>query len=243
MNDAVRVDALVQRAAEAVAYPATPRLRARVVGSIGRATGERRRPARAVPALAGIAIALGAAVAAVLAVPASREAVADFFGIEGSTVDVAPTIPAAPTAEIDQNAEPSTIVDAAALAGFEPALADAGEPNAVYTVDYGQSTGIVIRYDGFDLWQVDSGAFEGTFGKVVPVTASIQELTVNGAPARWISGGPHFVEYVDEHGVTSQGSSRVVERRTLIWRTPSALYRIETNLELADAVAIAEALP
>ena len=138
---------------------------------------------------------------------------------------------------------PSTLEDAAALAGFEPALPNGEEPNAVYTVDYGESTGIILRYDDFDLWQVDGGTFEGSFGKEVPATGSIQDLIVNGVPATWISGGPHFVEYVDENGVASQASSRLVERNTLIWRTDAALYRLETDLPLEDAVAIAETLP
>jgi hypothetical protein len=51
------------------------------------------------------------------------------------------------------------------------------------------------------------------------------------------------VEYVDENGVASQESSRMVERSTLIWRTDAALYRLETDLSLDDAVTIAETLP
>ena len=51
------------------------------------------------------------------------------------------------------------------------------------------------------------------------------------------------LEYVDESGIASQESSRMVERSTLIWRTDAALYRLETDLPLEEAAAVAETLP
>jgi hypothetical protein len=246
MPDRMYGEQVLQQTATTLPYPATPSLRSAVLTTIATPAGQRagRWPApRSLPAFAAVAVAIAVGVVAVLAIPSSRSAVADFFGIEGTTVDVVPTIPPAPTAEIDTNAAGSTLDGAAAIAGFEPALPNGDEPNAVYTVDYGTSTGIILRYDGFDLWQVDDGTFDGNFGKEVPGSGSIEDLTINGVPARWITGAPHFVEYTDADGVTSQESSRQVVRSTLIWRTNTALYRLETDLPLVDAVAIAETLP
>lgn len=246
MAESMYGEHLLQRVATEVAYPATPTLRSAVLSAIAAPAQqrvERRRAPWSLPALAALAATVVVGVVAVLAIPSSRSAVADFFGIEGSDIEIVPTVPPAPPAEIDQNAIPSTLDDAAALAGFEPARPNDEEPNAVYTVDYGESTGIILRYDDFDLWQVGGGSFDGGFGKEVPVTGTIEDLTVNVVPATWISGGPHFVEYTDENGVASQASSRLVERHTLIWRTDAALYRLETDLALDVAVAIAETLP
>lgn len=246
MAEAMYGEQMLQRVATEVAYPATPALHSAVLTAIAVAPQqrvERRRAPWSLPALAALAATVVIGVVAMLAIPSSRSAVADFFGIEGSEIEIVPTVPPAPPAEIDQNAVPSNLDDAARIAGFEAALPDGEEPNAVYTVDYGESTGVVLRYDDFDLWQVDGGTFDGNFGKAVPNVGTVLDLTIKDSPARWISGAPHFVEYTDANGAPSQQSSRQVDRSTLIWRTDGALYRLETDLPLEEAVAIAETLP
>ncbi len=77
--------ALLAEAAAAVAYPATPELRARVVAAVGeRAAGRARRwapPLTVNVRLAAAVATLALALVALLAVPASRDAVAEFFGL------------------------------------------------------------------------------------------------------------------------------------------------------------------
>ncbi len=251
MPDAPSIEMLLQRAGNTTVFPKTPQLRGRVLRVIAapaRQPVERPRTPRRLPALAAVAVTVIAIVAIVFGEPSSREAVADFFGIEGSEVEVLPTSSAGPTSlpsplAIDANAVRSSLTDAHIATGFEPALANDREPSSVYLVDYGRSTGVILRYDAFDLWQVEGGSFEGTFGKGVPSPATITDLTISGVPARWISGGGHYVEYVDDTGTTLDGGFRYVERSTLIWRTQFALYRLETDLSLEESMAIAETLP
>jgi hypothetical protein len=47
----------------------------------------------------------------------------------------------------------------------------------------------------------------------------------------------------DAGGVYHSESDRVVERNTLVWRTDTFFYRIETNMSLEDTLRIAETLP
>ena len=240
---------LLLRAAADAAYPATPGLGARVQTRI--ATREVPSSGSPSPARRTFAprTALGVAAAvmvAVFIVPTSRSAVADLFGIEGSRIDVLPTA-TAPTPfptpqDIDVNAVPSTIEQAAAMAGFTPALPAGESPSSVYTVSYGTEHGVILRYPEFDLWQVGEGRFEGYFDKGVPSDVVVTDLLVAGVPGTWITGGPHFVLYQDDTD-DGQGEPRTVDRNTLIWRTDAALYRIETMLPLEAALDIADTLP
>lgn len=241
---------LLLAAAADAAYPATPSLRARVQTRIGASTDVAPAPKitsarRAFAPLGALGVA-AAVMVALLVLPNSRSAVADFFGIKGSHIDILPTA-VAPTPlpapqDIDANAVPSSIEPAAVLAGFSPELADGEAPLSVYTVSYGVEHGVILRYPEFDLWEVGDGRFEGYFDKGVPSDVVVTDLIVAGVPGTWITGGPHFVLYHDGTD-DGQGEPRTVERNTLIWRTDTALYRLETMLPLEAALDIAESLP
>ena len=250
--DELTLERLLERGAHATVYPATPALRQRVVATLvadgARATAPQRSPRFAwAYALASAAI---VAVGAMLAVPTSRSAVADFFGIEGSDVEILPT-PAAgvtptpfPTpVELDHIATPTTLEGAGVALGYEPAVPSiAGEPLETYVLDYFGLQVAILHYERFDLWQTRPGDIE-IFQKGVNQNSVIEEFTIEGQPARWISGGDHIVRYIGSDGREVIGSLRTVDRNTLIWRTPYAFYRLETDLSKEEAVSIAESLP
>lgn len=253
MDEMTFEHALLERAASEVRYPETPRLRARVVDAIAadapvRATAPARRAFAPMLGAAAAAVA-GVAIAAAVAVPSSRGAIADFFGIEGSEIERLPTPApgATPTpfptpAGIASFATPASLASAAATAGYALAVPPGeGAPQGVYLLDYGEPV-VVLEYAGFDLWQarLAEGAF---FGKGAPGGVTIRDLTVNGEPARWISGGSHIIRFVDRFGREVTASQRTVDRNTLVWRTDYAFYRIETALPLEEALRIAESLP
>lgn len=244
MSD-LNLEELLVDAAGAAVYPTTPDLRLRVMRTIG---GDRRtkRPATRFALGAAAAVAV-VAVSAVAVVPSSRDAVADFFGVEGTDVDVRPTASTTPFPtphDIDSSAEPSSLAALEDTLGKRPGLPAGLTPASVYLVRYGDSPAAILRFDGFDVWEADvSGDFEGILGKTVNSQATLTDTVVNGVPARWISGGPHLVAFYDASGTFVADTERTVERNTLIWRTDAALYRIETRLDIDDAIAIAETLP
>ncbi len=247
MDDMTFEQLLTSRARE-VTYPATPPLRGGVMAAIAAP----RAPQRSAPQF-GLAFAAAAALgvlALTFALPTSRDAVADFFGIDGSNVEPLPTpapgvmpTPLPTAADIDASAVPATLEEAFGALGFAPALpVDAGEPSAVYLAHYSQPA-LILRYANFDLWQtrLDGDAF---VGKGTTEDATVDEFVLSsGVAARWISGGEHLVQFYDTQGRAIERSQRTVERNTLIWRTDYAFYRIETELPRADAVTIAETLP
>jgi hypothetical protein len=247
MDDAA-VERLLNLAGSTARYPRTPAMREAV---LSRLTRSERRPERppfrqfALTAAAGVAIVV--AVTAV-ALPGPREAVGEFFGIEGSDVAPLPTPPPDATAtplpaaqEITAVGTPLLISDIPKFGGVDPVFPDGyGEPAAVYGFDYAVQF-IVLQYPGFDLWE---GRPDGeTVEKGLPEGTLLQETTVNGVPARWVSDGSHIVRFLDDTGREVHGSQRTVDRNTLIWRTDYAFYRIETDLPLEEALTIAESLP
>src|SRR5690242_7900358 len=149
-------------AARDASWPATPDLRARVLDrlrtpavTLPRAGGGKQAAVPRGVVLAAVAL-LIAAVLVVLAVPRTRTAVAEFFGlVEGYRIEVLTPTPTAapalassetpvrtptatPTATLLQDvAQRSTLEEAAKRLGFEPALPASPETPEVYLLDTG----------------------------------------------------------------------------------------------------------
>jgi hypothetical protein len=250
---------LLERAATSTSWPTTPDLRARVTAAIAASSPRGAQPPPAVkprPAIqtwrAGIALAVLAGVIAMLgllAVPTSRGAIADFFGIEGSKVEFLPTpapgttaTPLPTPADIATNAERVTLAEAAEALGSAPRLPGNAEPDAALLVRYAGQPVVILRYDDFDLWQTRMIA-GSSFGKEPAPGGQVEEfLLSDGSPARWVTGAPHFVFYELPDGTRFASSERLVEQSTLIWNRDGVFYRLETDLLLDEAVTIAESL-
>jgi hypothetical protein len=188
----------------------------------------------------------------------SREAIARFFGVQGSTIEVLPagTIPT-PVATatfapgggpifpvpLGNIATPTPLDAISASTGFEARLpAGWSQARASFVVAMGRDRVILLQFDDFDLWEARLEQ-EANFGKGIEPNSIWEELTVNGEPATWLSGTPHYVYYTDSSGTRIESSLRLVERSTLIWRTDYAFYRIETALPKDEALRIAATLP
>jgi hypothetical protein len=253
------------RAAATIDYPPTPDIAsavARRLAANGRTVhhgGQR----LALAAAYGLAAVLLVAAGVLASSSGAREAVADFLGlaVEGEQIEVLPTprpgattTPSPTPRPLQSFATPVARESLASRVGFEPARpAGAEEPNGMYIVDYAGFLVPVLQYPEFDLWQVrlESGQFFGKglsfFDKEIfggPGATLLSETEVNGQRAYWISNGSHIVRFVDANGSVVTGSERTVDRHTLVWRSATDVnYRIETDLSLEQAVAIAETLP
>jgi hypothetical protein len=251
MADTSFEERLLRRAAATMAYPPTPALRASVVERIAaadpRVPYSERFPRTPWYSL-GAAAALVVAAVVVLAVPTSRDAVADFFGVEGSKVE--PLATAAPgttptplptPADIASGLQPVSIADAEEGLGFAPLLPGGKQPDGTFLITYADQPVAVLRYGDFDLWETRLVA-EGSFGKGVPTQGRVEDLTLAGVPARWITGAPHLVYFLQPDGRYLESSLRTVEKSTLIWNDGATFFRMETDLPREEAVAVAESL-
>ena len=252
---------LLVQAARSLEYPPTPDIAAAVRLRLAAPPARPARP-RPLPliwarmAVAGIAVVLVGLIVVLSASSSAREAVAEFLGlrVEGEQVRIltppAPGETATPfpsPVAVEYYATPVAASELEAIVGFEPARpGGAGELEGTYVIAYDRLHVAVLQYADFDLWQVNLD--RALFDKQVPFFEKgvrvLVETSVNGQPAWWIEGGGHIMRFVGPDGTVIAGSERTVERNTLAWRSASGMnYRMETDLELSDALAIAETLP
>jgi hypothetical protein len=237
------IDALLRSAARAFAYPAPPPLAAAVRPRIA-TKGPRRIEWRAAlgPALAVLVVA-AVALGALLAVPQSREALADFFGLSRVRIETVSPGPTPPALSPDSFARPVMADEAQAAVDFELRYpARDGEPlNADATYVYGERGGapvVILVYDAFDLYQTRLA----NFNKEIDYSAPVEEVEVAGQPAVWIETGGHIASFVDGEGRLVVETRRSVDRATLLWEREGLTFRLETSLSLEEAIAVAESL-
>ncbi|MPZ49717.1 MAG: hypothetical protein GEU75_10570 [Dehalococcoidia bacterium] len=246
------LERLLQIAASDVRYPSAADLTDGVLARISAPASQHEVQRRAflAPATAMLFAALVLSVVLVITASPAGDAIARFFGVEGSRVERLPPAPPGATATpfpnsegLGANVQPMSLAEAAAAAGFAPGLPSGlGGPREVYLVQYGSQAVVVLRYDRFDLWQAQLQQ-NASFGKQVPPEGVIQEVSVRGEPATWLTGAPHFVSYILPSGQELRESARTVDKNTLIWRTARAFYRMETDLSLEEALRLAASLP
>jgi hypothetical protein len=70
---------------------------------------------------------------------------------------------------------------------------------------------------------------------------SVEPTTVRGNRAYFVSGEPHEMILLDEHGVPVQETARLA-RDVLLWEERGQTYRLEGDLTLGEAVDIADSL-
>jgi hypothetical protein len=222
----------LQELGRAIAVPATPDLAASVREALPTALPV---PRRLRPALVlAIVVAVGAL--AGLAVSPARTAILRFFGVGSVHVELVDRLPAvdpgAPLvlgSEIDPAEAPFRISVPSVL----------GAPDAVYasgnvaTLLYGSPGGVrlLVTEMGY------SGLSPEVAKKLVVGTtvATFVEVRGGAGPALWIEGEPHLLEL--------PGAPARLAGNTLVW-VPRAgrTYRIEGEVELDDALRIAESM-
>src|SRR5438105_4175851 len=82
---------------------------------------------------------------------------------------------------------------------------------------------------------------ENFFGRVLDQTTTLEKVTVNGQPAFWIQGTPHFFFFNAGNGNIQQETLRLAGN-TLIWTQGSLLLRLEAQVDRATALRIASSL-
>jgi len=255
MRDENWVEQLLADAGAAMVYPPTRDF----AGSLAQATSlmpaspaARMRPMLRVGMVAAVAVVVVAGVA-LATLSSVRDSVADFLGlaVEGERIELLPTpapgvtpTPFPTPQDIAAIATPATTDDLRRRLGREPALIPGrGAPQAMYTIDYNGIPSVVLDYSDLTLWETVGGVFEKFVFVKGATQGSVQETRVNGQPAYWIAGGGHIVRFVGADGKEVVGSQRTVLGATLVWHGATLGYRMETNLSMAEAIAIAERLP
>lgn len=257
--DIAEVDTLLREAADAFSYPRTPSMAAAVLERLGEPTRERRFlgarrligalaawrgpvPRIALAVIAGVLLVLGAA----LAIPQSRTALAELFGLGRVRVEIGPVQgPEPPVLSPASFARPVGLRTAQEAVDFTLRFPTRGglilDPDAVYV--QGEDIGapvVIFLYQGedFDLYQSGSGFF----GKGLPDESFAHEIDMGGQPGFWIDQGGHIASFLDDEGRLVVESRRTVDRATLLWEEGGITYRLESSLSRDEAIRVAESL-
>jgi hypothetical protein len=203
-------------------------------------------------ALAALLVLAGGVLAAV---PSVRDAVLEFFGLQGATVERREQLPRAPDLRPLNLGERSTLERARASLGFEPLVPRAaGRPSAVYvnggvaggelSLAYRARQGLPeARSTGLGLLVTE---FRGDLapeyvGKIAGEATRIEPLRVAGQRAIWMEGAPHFFFYRRPDGSYADEELRVAQNVLLLERG-DLLVRFEGAFSRARAVELARSL-
>jgi hypothetical protein len=263
-----RVVEALQALARYVEYPPAPDLAAAVTDRVIH-RGSPARHTRVLPAAAFVAaVVLVAAIVAVLASPAARNAIADRLGLGGIRIyrlPAAPTVPVTPAT----TASPGELLGAGFVTGTPVPLEEArrrvaftvafpppaGEPDAVYvdsSMPGGQVTMLwrareglpetTIPGAGLLLQQFNGLSSEGFYGKGVGPGTTIASVVIDGRPGFWIAGEPHVLFFEDANGIRQEHPLRLAGN-TLIWVRGTVTFRLESGLSKRAAERLAESIP
>jgi len=223
-------------------WPETPALATAVERRLTAAAPPRRARRRAlVLALAALAVAL----AATLAVPGARSAFLELFHLKGATVQVVEVLPpVVPSTSLDGLGEQVSLAEARRRAGFDLVEPEAlGEPDAVRAGDGGMVS--FVYGEGLDVRMIFSqarGRTEPVFLKKLAGGGTVvRQVTVSGERGLFISGEPHFFMWVGEDG-SLRDEPVYLARDVLLWQRGRLLLRLEGELTLERALAVARSV-
>jgi hypothetical protein len=255
------LEAALRRLGDRVDVPSRPQYATLVRQQLDEDARPRRTwlaPLRDVRPLAA-ALALVVVLAVILGVPATRQAVADLFGLSGVSVHPLPTSGPSPRTTIDASldlGDPVTLAEAQDNVSFTvsvPSTAGLGTPDAVYlragpgleavSLVYRPRAGFPGGFDGHVGLLVSeyAGAAKPYFVKYIDMHVPLSRVLVAGQwPGLYFPGAQAV--YVRDPGGTVHSERPRLSAPSLVWERGAVTYRLEGNISRARALAIAASL-
>ena len=189
-----------------------------------------------------------------LLVPAARQAVANLLEVAGirfefgETPGLPPPAILAPGDQVDlgsaQRAVDFPILTPSAL---EP-------PTAVHLLEWELGTQVFLAWEaserlpevgesgtGLLLAEFRADLNEPFFGKILEGGTTVDQVSVDGVPAFWLSGAPHVFMFETGRRDLVEDETRLTGN-VLVWERDGITYRLESSLDLDESLAIAESL-
>ena len=226
--------------------PAAPDLVPGVLRALDAPAARRRPRRRLVLALAALALAV---LLATLAIPDARSGLLRFLRIGGERIELVDELPEVQPepAELDLDAalgERVSLAEARRRVEFDLLELDE-RPDRVYLGPRGTVWFLYGRPAAVRLLVAQTPELEINeqfiLKKLAAAGTHVEEATVRGVPAYFLSGDPHVVMLLDEHGIPYQETARLA-RDVLVWEERGRTIRLEGDLTRAEALALAESL-
>jgi hypothetical protein len=203
-------------------------------------------------ALVSLLVAAGGVFAAV---PGVRDAVLEFFGLQGATVERRDTLPTPPPLRPLDLGTRTTLVAAADTLGFDPLVpADPGDPDGVYLRSTTPGGELSLTYRprpglprarstrlGLLVTQFRGDLAPEFVGKLAGPNTGIERLSPGGGRALWIEGAEHFFFYRGPDGDIVEDELRIAQNVLLVERG-RLLVRLEGAFDRERALQIARSL-
>lgn len=227
-----------------IEFPPTPELAPRVRARLAEGRRPRFRLAERrtlVIALAVVAVAVGA----LMAVPGTRAAILDFFGLRGVRIERVDKLPRVQAQRGDlMLGDRISLDEARDRVDYRLVVPSAlGEPDFVYFRDYPTGGMVSFVYGSEDEPRALFTQFEATVEEVVfkkaIVDTEIEPVTVSGEPGYFISGEAHVFGYTDSEGQIQLEDVRLVVDNVLVWERDPLTLRLEADVTRAEAFRIA----
>jgi uncharacterized protein DUF4367 len=192
-----------------------------------------------------VAFVLVALLAATLAIPSARSALFDVLHIGGEEIvrvdELPPVSPRRPLSSA--LGRRVSLAEARRAAGFRVRTL-AAEPDRVYVGEngtvwflYGTPAHVRLLVAQTPHERVDRGFFQ----KLITTGTKLETVEVDGAPGAFLSGAPHEVILVNEHGIPVFESARLA-RNVLVWSRDGIAYRLEGDFSRDEALRLARSL-
>jgi hypothetical protein len=195
------------------------------------------------------------AAAAAAAIPAVRDAVLEWLGLQGATVERVATLPSPPPERPLELGRRTTLPGARERLAFEPLVPSGlGEPDGVYirgrvpggelSLAYRPRPGLSRARStrlGLLVSEFRGDLHPDYVGKIVGPATVAQSLTVDGGRAVWVEGAPHFFFYRALDGRVLESELRLAQNVLLVERG-ELLVRLEGAFSRERAIRLARSL-
>jgi hypothetical protein len=192
------------------------------------------------------------AMAATVAIPGSRQAVARWIGIGQVTVTYTDEIPdtAGRAYDLGTAVPLERAIVTADRAGWrlrapgvlgEPDRALVGRPAGSVTLVWAPAADLPEIHDsglGLVLTAMPGTTDAGGMSKQGTMGTTVELVRVGDRPAYWIAGAPHEVVITDPDGRVVHDTSRLAGN-TLVWTEGDVTYRLESAHDREEAVELA----
>ena len=229
-----------------IEFPPTPDFSSRVRERIAAERPPRRTFLPARRTLVIVLALLAVAVGALMAVPGTRAAILEFFGVRGVAIERVETLPTVPK-NVDLNlGEPVSLERARELAEFEVVVPEAlGDPDEVYFSDSPPGGMVSFVYGSSEepraLFTQFEANFDETFLKKLEVATQVEYVGIDDQPGVFLSGAPHVFGYLDSQGQYREETMRLVGN-VLLWERRPLTLRLEADVPLDEALRIARSV-